>query len=202
MCSDPDDPTPSCEGSANIKTKVGNRVIAGKGRAGGNKRSGILSTPYGGPCVSVVCLPTSEPQQEIPTLPLIPFSPAVVLDPFSSCTEDACWMAQPQGWHLVNREYWDYQRVDWRTIGWDVANILTLGTATDVQLVVTVLGEGNSFANAQSNGDMSKAVATTAFDHSEFVKAIPGVSALYSGWDAVYTHYKGYYSMPTWEYGP
>ena len=56
MCSDPDDETGFCEGSANVKTKIGNSMIAGNGKTNyGNSSKGkenideSAGLPYGPP---------------------------------------------------------------------------------------------------------------------------------------------------------
>jgi hypothetical protein len=58
MCSDPEDPNPSCEGSAHVKTKVGNSVIAGNGIQRGYGRPPAI------PCVK--CHLINQPTQTIP----------------------------------------------------------------------------------------------------------------------------------------
>jgi hypothetical protein len=37
MCSDPEDPNPTCEGSGHVQTRVGNTMVHGSGNSGGKK---------------------------------------------------------------------------------------------------------------------------------------------------------------------
>lgn len=159
---------------------------------------------------SVLCIQPSDMTQIFPLLPLNP-----IPDPFS-CPEGECLMAPPPGWRTVGKESYDYHRVDWISVTIDAANIVTgialmlcVPTGGGACVVaaasetVAIIGEVYSFSSAQNNQDLAKATASTVFDQSELVRAIPFVGIEYSFLDAIYNIDKGRYSMPTWQYaGP